>query len=71
LTQTPERQARIEIDRLLQAAGCHVCGVSDVDIHAAQGVAVREFPLKVGRYATSELADRLESATPGRPTSRF
>jgi type I restriction enzyme R subunit len=45
---SPEQQARIEIDRLLTAAGWHVCGVKDVDLHAARGVAVREFPLKDG-----------------------
>ena len=44
----PEQQARVEIDRLLMAAGWHVYGVKDVDIHAARGVAVREFPLAEG-----------------------
>lgn len=42
---TPEAQARQEIDRLLMAAGWHVCGVKDANITAARGVAIREFPL--------------------------
>jgi type I restriction enzyme R subunit len=45
---TPEQQARQEIDRLLQSAGWHVCGVSDANIHAARGVAIREFALDGG-----------------------
>jgi type I restriction enzyme R subunit len=45
---TPEQQARQEIDRLLTAAGWHVCGVSDANIHAARGVAIREFALDGG-----------------------
>ncbi len=45
---TPEQQARQEIDRLLGAAGWHVCGMADANIHAARGVAIREFPLAAG-----------------------
>jgi type I restriction enzyme, R subunit len=45
---TPEAKARIEIDKLLGQAGWHVCGMGDFDIHAAQGVAIREFPLNTG-----------------------
>ena len=45
---TPEQQARVEIDRLLQAAGWHVCSVSNVNLQAARGVAVREFSLNTG-----------------------
>ena len=41
----PEQQARSNIDRLLQAAGWHVCDASAANIHAARGVAIREFPL--------------------------
>lgn len=41
----PEQAARHKIDSLLQAAGWHVCDVADADIHAARGVAIREFPL--------------------------
>ena len=45
---TPEAQARITIDALLQAAGWHVCNLADANIHAALGVAIREFPLNAG-----------------------
>ena len=41
----PEQQARGNIDRLLKAAGWHVCDASAANIHAARGVAIREFPL--------------------------
>lgn len=41
----PEQQARGNIDRLLAAAGWHVCDASAANIHAARGVAIREFPL--------------------------
>jgi hypothetical protein len=45
---TPEAKARIDIDKLLAQAGWHVCGMGDFNIHAAQGVAIREFPLNPG-----------------------
>ena len=45
---TPEQQARGSIDALLIAAGWHICNVSDANIHAATGVAIREFPLNTG-----------------------
>ncbi len=41
----PEQQARETIDRLLAAAGWHVCDADQANIHAARGVAIREFPL--------------------------
>lgn len=41
----PEQLARENIDRLLTAAGWHVCEASAANIHAARGVAIREFPL--------------------------
>ncbi len=44
----PEQQAREEIDRLLQAAGWRVCDLAAANIHAARGVAIREFPLETG-----------------------
>ncbi|MBP9147802.1 MAG: DEAD/DEAH box helicase family protein [Rhodoferax sp.] len=44
----PEQQARVGIDTLLSAAGWHVCNVADANIHAATGVAIREFPLNNG-----------------------
>jgi type I restriction enzyme R subunit len=45
---TPEQKARVSIDALLTAAGWHVCNVSDANLHAATGVAIREFPLNTG-----------------------
>ena len=45
---TPEAKARLSIDALLTAAGWHVCNVADANIHAAVGVAIREFPLNPG-----------------------
>ncbi len=42
---TPEAKARLTIDALLLSAGWHICGVADANIHAALGVAIREFPL--------------------------
>ncbi|MEZ5531415.1 MAG: DUF5131 family protein [Steroidobacteraceae bacterium] len=44
----PEALARQEIDRLLAQAGWHVCDYKSVDLHAATGVAIREFPLVEG-----------------------
>ena len=44
----PEQQARQEIDRLLFAAGWAVQDIAAADLHAAQGVAIREFPLATG-----------------------
>ena len=45
---TPEAKARKTIDALLLSAGWQVCGVADANIHAAAGVAIREFPLNKG-----------------------
>ncbi|MGE4356893.1 DEAD/DEAH box helicase family protein, partial [Halothiobacillus sp.] len=41
----PEQQARESIDRLLHAAGWLVQDAAAAHIHAARGVAIREFPL--------------------------
>jgi type I restriction enzyme R subunit len=45
---TPEQRARAEIDRLLTAAGWTVQDLKAADIHAARGVALREFELNPG-----------------------
>ena len=45
---SPEQVARIEIDRLLTAAGWAVQDVRAANIHAARGVALREFALNPG-----------------------
>ncbi len=44
----PEAQARETIDRLLRSAGWRVVDTSEANIHAARGIAVREFPLCSG-----------------------
>jgi len=45
---TPEQQARESIDALLEAAGWHICDADKANIHAARGVAIREFSLARG-----------------------
>lgn len=45
---TPEAKARQTIDALLIQAGWHVCDMAHANIHAARGVALREFPLNTG-----------------------
>ncbi len=45
---TPEEQSRQEIDRLLTAAGWAVQDFKAANIHAARGVALREFQLNAG-----------------------
>ena len=42
---TPEQRARANIDRLLGQAGWAVQDMAALNVHAARGVAVREFPL--------------------------
>lgn len=44
----PEAEARREIDRQLEAAGWAVQDVAELNLRAAAGVAVREFPLRRG-----------------------
>jgi type I restriction enzyme R subunit len=48
VTMISEVKARIQIDHLLQSAGWHVCNIDQVNLHAALGVAIREFPLNSG-----------------------
>ncbi len=45
---TPEQEAREEIDDQLHRTGWAVQSASEMDISAACGVAVPEFPLKTG-----------------------
>jgi type I restriction enzyme R subunit len=45
---TPEEKARQKIDQLLAAAGWNVQHFEQLNLSAALGVAVREFPLKSG-----------------------
>lgn len=51
----PERKARETIDRLLSAAGWHVCDPAEANISAYRGVAIREFSLKTGHGAADYL----------------
>ena len=51
MAERPEERARAEIDRLLAAAGWSVQAMREANIHAARGVALREFPLKEGHGA--------------------
>jgi len=48
MAKTPEDHARQTIDRMLQAAGWAVQDYKQMNLGAAKGVAVREFPLKTG-----------------------
>lgn len=45
---SPEAKAREQIDKLLTDAGWAVQDIKDANIHAARGVALREFPLNPG-----------------------
>lgn len=45
---TPEARVRKKIDALLMQAGWQVCNMGDANIHAAPGLALREFPLNSG-----------------------
>ena len=47
-TMTPEQEARVKIDRMLESAGWIVQDIDSINLYAARGVAVREFPLKSG-----------------------
>ena len=47
-TLTPEQQARVEIDRQLEACGWQVQSRDQQNLFARRGVAIREFPLKTG-----------------------
>jgi type I restriction enzyme R subunit len=45
---SPEDQARENIDRMLADAGWEVRNISDANISASRGLAIRNFPLKTG-----------------------
>ena len=55
MAEKPEERARAEIDRLLAAAGWSVQSMNEANIHAARGVALREFPLKTGHGSADYL----------------
>ena len=71
---TSEEHARKHIDALLLAAGWHICDVADANIHAAKGVAIREFPLDAGfgfadylLYIDGKAAGVIEAKKEGMP----
>ena len=66
----PEAQARIRIDRMLEAAGWRVQDHKRVNLSAGRGVAVREFPLQTGSadyllYVDSKAIGVLEAKPEG------
>ena len=69
----PEQQAREKIDQLLSAAGWLVCDAAAANIHAARGVAIREFPLPGHGFADyllyvdGKAADVIEAKKEGAP----
>lgn len=70
----PEERARQTIDDLLLAAGWAVQHRDELDLGAAQGVAVREFPLKTGYADYLLFVDRkavgvIEAKAEGTPLS--
>ena len=48
INMTPEQEARVNIDRLLEQSGWSVQNTDSINLYASSGVAVREFPLKPG-----------------------
>lgn len=48
MTQAPEQKARKKIDFMLEQSGWQIQDADQANINAAQGVAIREFPLKTG-----------------------
>jgi len=55
MSPTPERQARVEIDRMLAEAGWLVQDLQQVNLLADRGVALREFQLLPGHGAADYL----------------
>lgn len=55
MADKPEERARAEIDKPFAAAGWSVQSMSEIGIYAARGMAIHEFPLKIGRHAAAGL----------------
>jgi len=55
---TPEEKAREVIDRLLESAGWGIQNLDELNLGAALGIAVREFPLKTGEADYLLFVDR-------------
>ena len=69
---TPEQQARVNIDRLLEHAGWAVQNADSINLYASSGVAVREFALKPGHghadyllYVNQKVAGVVEAKPEG------
>ena len=69
---TPEQQARVNIDRLLEQAGWSVQNADSLNLYASSGVAVREFALKPGHghadyllYVNQKVAGVVEAKPEG------
>ena len=45
---TPEKKARVEIDRQLEESGWVIQNRDEINLSASPGVAIREFMLKAG-----------------------
>ena len=70
--EKPEERARAVIDRLLAAASWSVQSINEANIHAARGVAIREFPLVAGHgfadyllYIDAKAAGTIEAKKEG------
>ena len=56
---TPEAKARQQIDKLLEKAGWAVQDFKHVNIHAAKGIAIREYQLPgFGAYESTGIETR-------------
>ncbi|MDL1980623.1 MAG: hypothetical protein LWX02_03945 [Deltaproteobacteria bacterium] len=55
MTKTPEQEARETIDRMLDRSGWDVQHLKAANIHANNGVAIREFLLKSGHGSADYL----------------
>ena len=71
----PEQEARQDIDRQLRQCGWAVQGRTELNIAAAQGVAVREFPMLTGEadyllYAAGRAIGVVEAKPKGQPLPR-
>ena len=64
MPDTPEAKARENIDKLLTAAGWTVQSRDEVNVNAARGVAIREFPLKRG-YGEADYLLYVDGAAAG------
>ena len=74
MTRTPEQEAREIIDKRLSQSGWDVQDVGNVNIHAAKGVAIREFSLNKGHgyadyllYVDGKAAGVIEAKKVGNP----